>query len=51
MTFAGNPLRICLGFLERRVAPKNLGSVAVDAWAQSKIGPLVRSTSELHRVI
>ena len=23
----------------------------LDAWAQSKIGPLVRSTSELHRVI
>ena len=22
----------------------------LDAWAQSKIGPLVRSTSELHRV-
>jgi hypothetical protein len=24
---------------------------SLDAWAQSKIGPLVRSTSELHRVI
>jgi hypothetical protein len=23
---------------------------SLDAWAQSKIGPLVRSTSELHRV-
>ena len=23
----------------------------LDEWAQSKIGPLVRSTSELHRVI
>ena len=24
---------------------------SLDAWAQSKIGPLVRSTSELYRVI